>query len=145
MRSQMLPSHSFFYQLYTPFLGNCYVFNSGWNESFPVEKTHKTGRRFGLYVILNVGEQDYMESIGGELGARVLVHAQDEMPHPQESGYMAEPGHMTSLSVRKINVERLGSPHGDCLSADNAGDLDVYSETFPHVKYSKQVGLRTVL
>ena len=133
-----LVDFSFFYQFYNPFNGNCFIFNSGWNESYRVEKTHKTGRRFGLSVVLNLGEENYMESIGGELGARVMVHSQDEMPHPQEAGIMAEPGHMTSLSVRKVVVERLGHPHGDCRQPGDPGNLDVYAETYPHVAYSKQ-------
>ena len=53
--------------------------------------------------MLNIGEDEYLSDIGGEAGARIVVHSNNKLPHPDEDGSMAQPGKLTSIGVKKVN------------------------------------------
>ena len=38
-----------FTSVYNPILGNCYIFNSGWNESEPLRVSSRSGKQHGMY------------------------------------------------------------------------------------------------
>jgi hypothetical protein len=52
---------------------------------------------------LNIGEDEYIEKLGGFTGARILPTPQNEMPHPELDGILAEPGKVVSIGLRKVN------------------------------------------
>ena len=56
----------------------------------------------GLQLTMNIGQHEYISTLGGASGARVVVHDQNRMPHPDEDGYLAKAGELTSIGVRKV-------------------------------------------
>ena len=50
----------------------------------------------------NIGEEDYLSNMGGPTGVRVLVQNQLSMPHPEDEGYLAKPGELMSMGVRRV-------------------------------------------
>jgi hypothetical protein len=52
--------------------------------------------------VLNIGEGEYLSKLGGASGARVIFGSQNEMPHPEEEGIMAEPGKLVSVGLKKV-------------------------------------------
>ena len=42
------------------------------------------------------------ESFGEEAGVRVVVHAPDMMPFPEDEGLSVSPGQMSLIAVRKV-------------------------------------------
>ena len=51
---------------------------------------------------INIGEDEYIEKIGGGSGVTVVIHPQSHMPHPEEDGFLAKPGQINSAAVRKV-------------------------------------------
>ena len=98
-----------------------------------------------MSVVLNIGEDDYLTDIGGESGARIAVHSRKVLPHPDENGYLAQPGQLTSFGVKKVVLKRKGPPHGKCTTKKKLRKKDMYSEKYSNARYSKQVlaNLRT--
>ena len=60
-------------------------------------------------MILNIGEDDYLPSIGGPSGIRVIVHPQSTMPHPESDGNLAKPGELTSIGIKRVGVYYIAS------------------------------------
>ena len=56
---------------------------------------------------MNIGQAEYLKQIGGAAGARVVVHPQGTMPHPEEHGVLAEPGKLTSIAVTKVKMSAI--------------------------------------
>ena len=90
-------------------------------------------------MVLNIGEDEYLTDIGGESGARIAVHHRRTLPHPDESGYLAEPGQVTSIGVKKVELKRMGPPHGACTSKKRLKKRDMFFNKYPLTYYSKQV------
>ena len=63
-----------------------------------------SGFTLGLKVILNIGEDEYLRKLGGPSGALILVQHQADMPHPEDEGYLAEPGKLISFGVRRVST-----------------------------------------
>jgi hypothetical protein len=57
----------------------------------------------GLKVIVNINQDEYTELLGEEAGARVVVHPQYRMPFPEDEGFVAKPGKLTSVGMRKVS------------------------------------------
>lgn len=83
--------------------GNCYTFNSGWGNQ-TVEQSHRTGRRYGLRVTLNVGTAEYLSTGENAAGIRVVLHDQSKMPFPDDDGYLGRPGTLLSMGIKKVPV-----------------------------------------
>ena len=84
--------------------GNCYTFNSGWNDDdgTDVLKTSRTGREHGLQLTVRLGQEDYIEQIGEGAGAVAVVHPQQRFPFPEDEGILLEPGRINSIGVREV-------------------------------------------
>ena len=93
-----------------------------------------------MSVVLNIGEDDYLtDIIGDESGARIAVHSHNVLPHPDEKGYLAQPGQLTSFGVKKVVLKRKDPPHGTCTKRKKLRKKDMYSEKYNNARYSKQV------
>ena len=55
-------------------------------------------------MILNIGEDEYLHDVGGPAGARIIVHPQSSMPHPENEGNLAEPGKLISIGVKRVSL-----------------------------------------
>ncbi|ESN98358.1 hypothetical protein HELRODRAFT_177242 [Helobdella robusta] len=127
----------YFFQFYNPIHGNCFVFNSGWQVASL--KSHRTGRRYGLMMTLNINQDEYVSDAGDTAGIRLVVHIGLQAPFPEDQGILVSPGHLTSISLKKIVVERRGQPYSKCVDSSDANMDNVYKEIFPETRYSQGV------
>ena len=92
----------------------------------------------GFHVLLNIGQNEYIEGITESAGAVVVVHDQSRMPFPEDEGVLASPGHVTSISITRVDVSRLGDKYSDCIEPNKNELINVFAEHFP-VNYSISV------
>lgn len=133
-----------FEHFYNNVHGNCFIFNSGWGN-VTVENSHKPGPQYGLTLVLNVEQDDYIGDLAESAGVRIVVHSQDKMPFPEDEGVSVSPGQLTSLGLSMVKLERKGGRFGDCIDSKNLNeDKNVYEEHF-NVKYSTTACYKTCL
>ena len=66
------------------------------------------GDQYGLYLLLNGDVEHYLTSTY-QIGWRVVVHNQTEMPFPEESGFFIQPGTSTRVGISLNYAQRLGT------------------------------------
>ena len=69
----------------------CYTFNSG-QSGRPIKKVNGTGANDGLTLIIDINQEDYSNTAKADSGIKILIHPQDEPPHPNRFGVAASPG-----------------------------------------------------
>uniref|UniRef100_A0A670XTT7 Sodium channel epithelial 1 subunit beta n=1 Tax=Pseudonaja textilis TaxID=8673 RepID=A0A670XTT7_PSETE len=90
-------NHRNFTHLYHPDHGNCYVFNWG-VEKEPLLSSNP-GAEFGLKVILDISQKDYIPFLTTTAGARLMLHEQGSFPFLKDQGIYAMSGTETSIGV----------------------------------------------
>ncbi|VDD96821.1 unnamed protein product [Enterobius vermicularis] len=93
-----------------PVYGNCYTFN--FNDSVEL-KNSRAGPMYGLRLLLNVNQSDYMPTTEAA-GVRLVVHEQDQEPFPDTFGYSAPTGFISSFGLKTKVLHRLRAPYGKC-------------------------------
>uniref|UniRef100_A0A8B9FP06 Sodium channel epithelial 1 beta subunit n=1 Tax=Amazona collaria TaxID=241587 RepID=A0A8B9FP06_9PSIT len=86
-----------FTQIYHPDHGNCYIFNWGMDEE--ALNSSNPGAEFGLKLILDISQQDYIPYLSSAAGARLMLHQQKSFPFLKDQGIYAMPGTETSIGV----------------------------------------------
>ena len=61
----------------------------------------------GLHLILNINQAEYIAGLGDSAGARIVIHHQSRMPHPEDDGIALEPGVLTSIGLRHVSFINL--------------------------------------
>ncbi|NWU94440.1 SCNNB protein, partial [Upupa epops] len=129
-----------FTQIYHPDHGNCYIFNWGMDEE--ALNSSNPGAEFGLKLILDISQQDYIPYLSSAAGARLMLHQQKSFPFLKDQGIYAMAGTETSIGVLVDELERMGYPYSDCTN--NGSDVPVqnlYSQY--NTSYSIQACLRS--
>ncbi|NWW77943.1 SCNNB protein, partial [Climacteris rufus] len=129
-----------FTQIYHPDHGNCYIFNWGMDEE--ALNSSNPGAEFGLKLILDISQQDYIPYLSSAAGARLMLHQQKSFPFLKDQGIYAMAGTETSIGVLVDELERMGYPYSDCTM--NGSDIPVknlYSQY--NTSYSIQACLRS--
>ncbi|NWX32736.1 SCNNB protein, partial [Notiomystis cincta] len=129
-----------FTQIYHPDHGNCYIFNWGMDEE--ALNSSNPGAEFGLKLILDISQQDYIPYLSSAAGARLMLHQQKSFPFLKDQGIYAMAGTETSIGVVVDELERMGYPYSDCTV--NGSDIPVknlYSQY--NTSYSIQACLRS--
>lgn len=54
---------------------------------------------------LNIEQYEYLP-ITSKAGVKVIVHAPDAAPFPEDGGILALPGAVTSIGVKKVTIIR---------------------------------------
>ncbi|NWI70810.1 SCNNB protein, partial [Todus mexicanus] len=129
-----------FTQIYHPDHGNCYIFNWGMEEE--ALNSSNPGAEFGLKLILDISQQDYIPYLSSAAGARLMLHQQKSFPFLKDQGIYAMAGTETSIGVLVDELERMGYPYSDCTN--NGSDVPVrnlYSQY--NTSYSIQACLRS--
>ncbi|ESO06366.1 hypothetical protein HELRODRAFT_160533 [Helobdella robusta] len=103
-----------FESFYNPLHGNCYVYNSGWNDSKQIVTATREGPKNGLEMVVNIDQMDYVKQAGSLAGIRVVILDQNQMPFPEDEGVSVGPGQLTYISLQRHEINRLGSPYGSC-------------------------------
>ncbi|XP_060082440.1 amiloride-sensitive sodium channel subunit alpha-like [Ylistrum balloti] len=101
--------------------GNCYTFNSGFNQS--ITETEKTGPIYGLTLELYLEQDEYVGSLASDAGIRLTVHNQTSMPFPEENGINLAPGFKTGIALKLTEVIRAKPPHGECKDYSDTENL----------------------
>ena len=106
--------------------GNCMTFNSKYHGNATVRRTRKSGSRFGLRVTFNIHAAEYVGLLASEYGVRVSIHPPDVQPEPEDDGFVAEPGKLTSVAVRQRNIRRLPLPYDSACMSEMPEQLKPY-------------------
>ncbi|EMP36936.1 Amiloride-sensitive sodium channel subunit beta [Chelonia mydas] len=133
-------SYRNFTQIYHPDHGNCYIFNWGMDEEALISSN--PGAEFGLKLILDISQQDYIPYLTSTAGARLMLHEQKSFPFLKDQGIYAMSGTETSIGILVDELERMGYPYSDCTM--NGSDVPVknlYNEY--NTSYSIQACLRS--
>ncbi|EMP36933.1 Amiloride-sensitive sodium channel subunit beta [Chelonia mydas] len=107
-------SYRNFTQIYHPDHGNCYIFNWGMDEEALISSNPRA--KFGLQLILDIGQQDYIPYLTSTAGARLMLHKQKSFPFPKDQGIYAMSGTETSISVLVDELVQLGYPYNNCTT-----------------------------
>uniref|UniRef100_A0A8C7AKJ6 Epithelial sodium channel subunit beta n=1 Tax=Neovison vison TaxID=452646 RepID=A0A8C7AKJ6_NEOVI len=90
-------SYRNFTSIFHPDYGNCYIFNWGMTEK--ALPSANPGAEFGLKLILDIGQEDYVPFLTSTAGARLLLHEQRSYPFIKDEGIYAMSGTETSIGV----------------------------------------------
>ncbi|XP_038073844.1 amiloride-sensitive sodium channel subunit gamma-like isoform X2 [Patiria miniata] len=108
--------------------GNCYTFNSGMDGD--IQTSSKSGPLYGLVLELNLEETEYLTSMQQAAGVRVVIGEQYHMPFPEDAGINVAPGLLTSIGIRKVEIQRKGDPYTNCTDEDTEDTETVFSSFF---------------
>ncbi|XP_013360339.1 PREDICTED: amiloride-sensitive sodium channel subunit beta [Chinchilla lanigera] len=114
-------SYRNFTPIFYPDYGNCYVFNWGMKEK--VLPSANPGAEFGLKLILDIDQEDYVPFLTSTAGARLVLHGQRTYPFIKEEGIYAMSGTETSIGVLVDKLQRMGEPYSLCTM--NGSDVAV--------------------
>ncbi|XP_066131965.1 amiloride-sensitive sodium channel subunit beta isoform X3 [Saccopteryx bilineata] len=133
-------SYRNFTSLFHPDYGNCYIFN--WGMAEKALPSANPGVEFGLKLILDIGQEDYVPFLTSTAGARLLLHEQRSFPFVKDEGIYAMSGTETSIGVLVDKLERKGEPYSQCTV--NGSDVPVRNLYGDHnTTYSIQACIRS--
>uniref|UniRef100_A0A8C9AAT9 Epithelial sodium channel subunit beta n=1 Tax=Prolemur simus TaxID=1328070 RepID=A0A8C9AAT9_PROSS len=110
-----------FTSIFYPPYGNCYIFNWGMMEK--ALPSANPGTEFGLKLILDIGEEDYVPFLASTAGVRLLLHEQRSYPFIREEGIYAMSATETSIGVLVDKLQRKGEPYSPCTM--NGSDVPI--------------------
>ncbi|XP_070574558.1 uncharacterized protein [Ptychodera flava] len=115
--------------------GNCFTFNSGKADTL-IHQSTRPGAQYGLKLTLFIEQDEYIPLYGTEAGVRVLIHAPDITPFPEDNGFTVTPGTQTSIGIRRDTVKGSGLPYTNCTDQRDIdsvfGEQYVYSDLACH-------------
>ncbi|XP_004855997.1 amiloride-sensitive sodium channel subunit beta isoform X1 [Heterocephalus glaber] len=114
-------SYRNFTRIFYPDYGNCYVFNWGMTEK--ALPSANPGAEFGLKLILDIDQEDYIPFLTSTAGARLVLHEQRTYPFIKEEGIYAMAGTETSIGVLVDKLQRMGEPYSPCTM--NGSDVAI--------------------
>nr|BAC26190.1 unnamed protein product [Mus musculus] len=119
-------SHRNFTPIFYPDYGNCYIFNWGMTEE--TLPSANPGTEFGLKLILDIGQEDYVPFLASTAGARLMLHEQRTYPFIREEGIYAMAGTETSIGVLVDKLQRKGEPYSPCtMNGSDVAIKNLYS------------------
>ncbi|XP_023570113.1 amiloride-sensitive sodium channel subunit beta isoform X2 [Octodon degus] len=114
-------SYRNFTSIFYPDYGNCYIFNWGMEEA--ALPSANPGAEFGLKLILDIDQEDYVPFLASTAGARLVLHEQRTYPFIKEEGIYATSGTETSIGVLVDKLQRMGEPYSPCTR--NGSDVAI--------------------
>jgi hypothetical protein len=91
-------------QTFAPNYGNCYTFNSGYNDDDPVpRKASLTGVANGFSAEIFLDQTNYMlNKLSKKAGARMVLHDPYQPPLPDEYGLDLAPNTASSTAITLV-------------------------------------------
>ncbi|XP_006872016.1 PREDICTED: amiloride-sensitive sodium channel subunit beta [Chrysochloris asiatica] len=133
-------NHRNFTSIFYPDYGNCYIFN--WGMADKILPSANPGAEFGLKLILDIGQEDYVPYLTSTAGARLMLHEQKSYPFIKDEGIYAMAGTETSIGVMVDKLERKGKPYSQCtMNGSDVPIRNLYSSY--NTTYSIQACLRS--
>ncbi|XP_046578807.1 amiloride-sensitive sodium channel subunit beta-like [Haliotis rubra] len=114
-------SHSEFSWTYDLDYMNCFQFPRD-NRTRSLD-VYSAGQLFGLSLILNVDQKEYVPFVTPSAGIRVAVHEYDSPPNLMQKGLTAPPGFETSIGIRPTVRIHQPDPYGNCEIDNPYGDI----------------------
>merc|ERR1712062_344015 len=124
-------SWSDFQTVHNPKYGNCFIFNSIYDQThefdsfvdsggfknglFNVRNTSKTGRQFGLKLTLFLDSAENIGVLSQTMGAMVSIGAPYVPPLPTKNSITATAGAATVIAIRQEAILRKGGIYGNCI------------------------------
>ena len=92
-------------QNFSPSYGNCFTFNSAYNDDDPsTRQSSLTGVSAGLSIELYLDQRNYMlNKLSKKAGARMVLHGPEEPPLPDEYGLDLQPNTASSIAIQLVS------------------------------------------
>lgn len=114
-------NHRNFTSIFYPDYGNCFIFNWGMTEK--ALPSANPGTEFGLKLILDIGQEDYVPFLASTTGVRLMLHEQRSYPFIRQEGIDAMSGTETSIGFLVDKLQRMGEPYSTCTR--NGSDVPI--------------------
>ncbi|XP_060068783.1 amiloride-sensitive sodium channel subunit alpha-like [Ylistrum balloti] len=114
---------SYFHHTVNVDYGNCYTLES--NNLV----ARKAGHLYGLQLILNLEVSEYITSLTSAYGIKLVVHQPMTVPYPSVEGITLSSRQETTMSLKTIEVHRLGGNYGSCKNSFVQDNGQLYSQT----------------
>ena len=92
-----------FTAVFTDF-GICYTFN---HNSTAVKKVGQSGSGYGLHLMVNIEQYEYMEGPFNTAGLKILAHAPNTQPRVRDLGFDVPPGMQGLVGIQITQVTNL--------------------------------------
>ncbi|KAM4025710.1 epithelial sodium channel subunit beta isoform 2-T2 [Anomaloglossus baeobatrachus] len=132
-------SYRNFTRIYDQDYGNCYIFNWG-QEGQELMVSANPGAEFGLKVVLDIDQEEYIPFLQSTAAARLILHQQRSFPFLKDLGIYAMPGTETSIGVLVDQTEHLEAPYSSCTL--NGSDIPVANL---YEKYNSSYSIQSCL
>ncbi|KAM3915873.1 epithelial sodium channel subunit beta [Leptodactylus fuscus] len=132
-------SYRNFTHIYDQNYGNCYIFNWG-QEGQPLMDSANPGADFGLTLVLDIDQEEYIPYLQSTAAARLILHQQRSFPFLKDLGIYAMPGTETSIAVLVDQTEHLEAPYSSCTM--NGSDIPVANL---YEKYNSSYSIQSCL
>ncbi|XP_073492794.1 epithelial sodium channel subunit beta [Aquarana catesbeiana] len=121
--------------------GNCYIFNWG-QEGQELLESANPGADFGLKMVLDIDQKEYIPFLQSTAAARIILHQQRSFPFLKDLGIYAMPGTETSIAVLEDQTQHLEAPYSSCtVDGSDIPVANIYSKF--NSSYSIQSCLRS--
>ncbi|KAK6989097.1 degenerin unc-8, partial [Biomphalaria glabrata] len=120
----------------TSSFGNCYTIEY---KNYTASKNGPDG---GLELVLFLELDEYLPGITGGKGAQIVIHPQGSYPFVEEEGIPIAAGSQTIISLKQIQIERLGDPYNKCT---NNGDQDFGTYSYTRSLCQKKCALSIII
>ncbi|XP_075035626.1 epithelial sodium channel subunit beta [Mixophyes fleayi] len=132
-------SYRNFTHIYDQDYGNCYIFNWG-QEYQELMESANPGAEFGLKMVLNIDQEEYIPFLQTTAAARLLLHQQRSFPFLKDLGIYAMPGTETSIAVLVDQTQHLEAPYSSCTM--DGSDIPVANL---YAKYNSSYSIQSCL
>ncbi|XP_077863187.1 degenerin mec-10-like [Saccoglossus kowalevskii] len=105
--------------------GNCFTFNPSTVER-QLYNASKTGRRYGLTLILFVEQSEYLALFSEEVGFVLSIHNPHIQSFPEDDSVSIITGYGTSIGISMSETKKLEQPWDNC-TRDSRTPYDHYS------------------
>ncbi|ESO09380.1 hypothetical protein HELRODRAFT_168361 [Helobdella robusta] len=100
--------------------------------------SQKAGPLYGLSVMFNVEQENYIGEISQSAGLRVVVHDPKRMPFPEDEGILVPPNALTHIGVTMIKTKKMNGVYGSCYEASDDNPIRTYYQRVFNYSYCEK-------
>ena len=119
-------------------LGYCYTFNSGRIANRPLLKSQGIGTRYGLSLMLNIEQDEYLDlptEFSAAAGVRVAIHPHNQPPVPYDLSIAIPPGRNMLIGIRQKDVSdtsKISRKEGRCRDVRDTSRFNFLQKMFQY-------------
>ncbi|XP_078274609.1 epithelial sodium channel subunit gamma-like [Rhinoraja longicauda] len=115
--------------MHHPLHGNCFTFNGG--EGSGTLRTNSGGSENGLKMTLHMDENEYNPYLATSMGAKIVVHDQNEQPFIEDVGIEIQTATHTAIGLDLTVLQRLSNPYSGCTTDGlNVPVANIYNKAY---------------